>query len=60
MARANVNAEQLRLFIERIERLEEERRGIGADIAGVYQEAKANRYDANRHDNRRTQQSHGL
>lgn len=42
----HVAADQLRLFIERIERLEEERKGIGADIRDIYAEAKANGYDA--------------
>lgn len=42
----NIAADQLRLFIERIERLEEEKRGIAEDIKGVYSEAKANGYDA--------------
>lgn len=41
----NVSAEQLRLFIERIERLEEEKKGISDDIKDVYLEAKANGYD---------------
>ena len=45
MSRANVSAEQLKLFIERIETLEEEKRGIADDIKGVFQEAKANGYD---------------
>ena len=40
-----VAAEQLRLFIERIERLEEEKKGIADDIRDVYGEAKANGYD---------------
>jgi uncharacterized protein (UPF0335 family) len=40
-----VAAEQLRLFVERIERLEEEKRGITDDIRDVYTEAKANGYD---------------
>ncbi len=43
---ANPAAEQLRLFIERIERLEEEKKGIADDIKDVYGEAKANGYDA--------------
>ena len=34
-------AEQLSQFIERIERLEEERRALMADIKDVYSEAKA-------------------
>ena len=41
----NVAAEQLRLFIERIERLEEEKKGIADDVKDVYSEAKANGYD---------------
>ncbi|MGQ5702097.1 DUF2312 domain-containing protein [Sandaracinobacteroides sp. A072] len=45
MSRANVSAEQLKLFIERIETLEEEKRGIADDIKGVYAEAKSNGYD---------------
>lgn len=46
MSQGNVAAEQLRLFLERIERLEEEKKGIGDDINDVYSEAKANGYDA--------------
>ena len=42
---ANVAADQLRLFIERIERLEEEKKGIADDVKDVYAEAKANGYD---------------
>lgn len=45
MAEGNVAADQLRLFIERIERLTEEERGISQDKADVYREAKANGYD---------------
>jgi uncharacterized protein (UPF0335 family) len=45
MAEGNVSAEQLRLFIERIERLEEEKKGITEDIRDVYSEAKSNGYD---------------
>lgn len=40
----NVAAEQLRLFIERIERLEEEKRGTADDIKDVYAEAKSTGY----------------
>ena len=36
MSEGNVAADQLRLFIERIERLEEEKKGIGDDIKDVY------------------------
>jgi uncharacterized protein (UPF0335 family) len=45
MAEGTVAADQLRLFIERIERLEEEKKGIGDDIRDVYAEAKSNGYD---------------
>lgn len=45
MAGATVSAEQLRLFIERVERLEEERKGISEDIKDVYSEAKGQGYD---------------
>lgn len=38
--------DRLRLLIERIERLEEEKKGIGDDIKDVYSEAKAVGYDA--------------
>jgi len=41
----NVAADQLRLFIERIERLEEEKKGISDDIRDVYQEAKGQGFD---------------
>jgi uncharacterized protein (UPF0335 family) len=36
---------QLRSFIERIERLEEEKKAIAADIKEVYAEAKATGFD---------------
>ena len=45
MSEGNVAADQLRLFIERIERLEEEKKGIADDVRDVYSEAKANGYD---------------
>lgn len=45
MAEGTVAADQLRLFIERIERLEEEKKAMTADIRDVYSEAKANGYD---------------
>ncbi|OYX93540.1 MAG: DUF2312 domain-containing protein [Novosphingobium sp. 35-62-5] len=41
-----IAADQLRLLIERIERLEEEKKGIGDDIKDVYSEAKSTGYDA--------------
>jgi uncharacterized protein (UPF0335 family) len=40
-----VAAEELRLLIERIERLEEEKKGISDDIREVYSEAKSRGYD---------------
>ncbi len=45
MSEGNVAADQLRLFIERIERLEEEKKGISDDIRDVYSEAKSQGYD---------------
>lgn len=45
MAEGAVAADQLRLFIERIERLEEEKKGTSDDIKDVYAEAKSNGYD---------------
>ena len=38
--------DRLRLLIERVERLEEEKKGIADDIRDVYAEAKAVGYDA--------------
>lgn len=40
-----VAADQLRLFIERIERLEEEKQGIADDVKDTYAESKASGYD---------------
>ena len=40
-----IAADQLRLFIERIERLEEEKKGMADDIRDVFQEAKGQGYD---------------
>ncbi|WP_062731911.1 DUF2312 domain-containing protein [Sphingobium abikonense] len=45
MSGPNVAADHLRLMIERIERLEEEKKGIGDDIRDVYLEGKASGYD---------------
>ncbi|MEO7814255.1 MAG: DUF2312 domain-containing protein [Sphingomicrobium sp.] len=45
MAEGNVAADQLRLFIERIERLEEEKKSMADDVRDVYAEAKSNGYD---------------
>lgn len=41
----NVSVEQLRLFVERIERLEEEKKGIADDVKDVYLEAKSQGFD---------------
>ncbi len=41
----NVSAEQLRLFIERIETLEEEKKATADDIKDVYAEAKGTGFD---------------
>ena len=43
---ATASDDRLRLLIERIERLEEEKKGIADDVKDVYAEAKAVGYDA--------------
>ena len=43
---ADATDNQLKLFIERVERLEEEKKGIADDIRDTYAEAKAVGYDA--------------
>lgn len=40
-----IAGEQLKSIIERIERLEEEKRALGEDIKEVYAEAKGNGFD---------------
>ena len=45
MSEGNVAADQLRLYIERIERLAEDKKGIADDVKDVYAEAKSNGYD---------------
>ncbi len=45
MGEDNVSAEQLRLFIERLERLEEDKAGVAADIKAVFAEAKGTGFD---------------
>jgi uncharacterized protein (UPF0335 family) len=40
-----IAADQLRSIVERIERLDEEKRAIADDIKDVYGEAKGNGYD---------------
>jgi len=41
----SVAADQLKAFIERIERLEEEKAGIAGDIREIFSEAKGNGFD---------------
>jgi uncharacterized protein (UPF0335 family) len=41
----SVAQDQIRAFVERIERLEEEKQGISDDIKEVYAEAKGNGFD---------------
>lgn len=45
MAEGNIARDRLRSFIERIERLEEEKATIMADVREVYAEAKGNGFD---------------
>ncbi len=46
MAKAGgIAADHLKSFIERIERLEEEKKALGDDIRDVYSEAKATGFD---------------
>ena len=45
MSEENVSAAQLEQFIERIETLEEEKKGIAGDIKDVYGEAKTTGFD---------------
>lgn len=40
-----IGAEQLRSYVERIERLEDEKAALAADIREVYAEAKGNGFD---------------
>ena len=42
---ADSTDDQLRLLIERVERLESEKKSISEDIGDVYKEAKATGYD---------------
>ena len=41
-----ISAGRLKSFIERIERLEEEKKALGGDIKEVYSEAKSGGFDA--------------
>ena len=46
VAESGVAAEELKQFIERIERLEEEKAGIAGDIKDVFAELKGRGFDA--------------
>jgi uncharacterized protein (UPF0335 family) len=45
IAADSVAADQLKAFIERVERLEEEKAGIANDIKEIYGEAQGNGFD---------------
>ena len=45
MSAASLDGGHLKSFIERIERLEEEKKAIAEDIKEIYAEAKGNGYD---------------
>lgn len=45
MAEDQVAADQLLAFIERVERMNEEKAAINADISEIYKEAKANGFE---------------
>lgn len=45
MTGATVAADQIRLFLERIERLKEEQKGLSDDIKDVFAEAKGQGFD---------------
>ena len=44
-AQGNIAADRLRSIVERIERIEEERRALGSDIKDIYAEAKSAGFD---------------
>ncbi len=46
MSEGNIAGEQLRLMVERLERLHEEKKGIADDIKDVMLEAKSQGYDS--------------
>lgn len=45
MKSGGVAVDRLRSIVERIERLEEERKALGSDIKDIYQEAKSAGFD---------------
>jgi uncharacterized protein (UPF0335 family) len=44
-AQGNIAADRLRSIVERIERIEEERKALGSDIKDIYSEAKSAGFD---------------
>jgi uncharacterized protein (UPF0335 family) len=44
-AQGNIAADRLRSIVERIERLEEERKALGSDIKDIYTEGKSAGFD---------------
>lgn len=46
MTKTNFAKDQLKSIVERIERLEEEKRALAEDIKEIYTEAKGNGFDA--------------
>lgn len=46
IAESGVAAEELKQFVERIERLEEEKAGIASDVKDVFAELKGRGFDA--------------
>lgn len=42
---SDVAADELRAFVERVERMEEEKRAIAADVKEIYAEMKGRGYD---------------
>jgi len=44
--KGSIAAQELRLFVERVERLEEEKKGIADDIRDVMSEMKGRGYDS--------------
>jgi uncharacterized protein (UPF0335 family) len=45
MAKSNFGKEELKSFIQRVERLQEEKAALGADIKEVFAEAKGSGFD---------------
>jgi len=45
MSTTNVSRDALKAYIDRIERLEEDKKGVANDIKDIYTEAKATGYD---------------